>query len=533
MRKFMKKGCATLVLLAFMLNGIALAAEERHVWAAQGDVAFFTENGKIGLQTVAGKVLHEAVFDKASCFDESGQANVYFGNTIGRINRTGNMVVEPLNCDSMWLLGTGTDQVLAFTVNGSNFPDGKNRYGFLSLDGKIISEAKWNDIRAFHNGFAYVKTNDKCSKIDMQGNILNDGGWEEFPDFDSTYGFYTISATEMTIFDPQGEKIATFDVSPDENSSGIYTLGGKIYLNGQVYTREDWSHFKWLSEGRYAFQQNKKWGVVDQDMNEIWPARWDYIFNNHTPARYWNYSWEEHTPKGIWLVCDGSYYGWMDETGKIVVEPVYANIAPVGDNLWLAGTNDLSGNPQGDHLILNEKGEVVRTIPESVGTAVSYGEGYIRYYQNESGDWGYMNSKGKLLSRFGGEVNLYNSSTVSDGRILIRRMGSEGDELGFADVYGNIISSPDWKEISDFSHGYAVVDTAEGLRYIDHKGKIVGGEEWDFISNYFFTGSMWIARVGKMNEANEMEYGYINDQGAPICEINFTEDEAWNFERNI
>ena len=137
------------------------------------------------------------------------------------------------------------------------------------------------------------------------------------------------------------------------------------------------------------------------------------------------------------------------------------------------------------------------------------------------------------MSHFSWAVDIYNESAVLDGRILIRRMVLENYELGFADVHGKIVSSPEWKEISNFSHGFAVVETEDGFRYINHKGKTVWGEEWDFISNYFFTGSMWIARVGKLDEANEMEYGYINDHGAQICEINLTEDEAWNFERNI
>lgn len=461
-------------------------AVERYVWAAQGDVALFTENGKVGLQTVQGAVLHEAAFDQVSYFDDMGQAAVFVDGKIGRMDRAGNMVVEPLLCDELERLGSGAEQVLIFRVGEHHSPTAKAAWGFLSLTGELLSEAKWDHINAFENGFAYVDMDGTNYAIDVQGNIIQE---EEFPGWvrSSMFGDYTDSDSARMMFNPSGERIAIIDIFPDKSGHGIYTLGAKIYLNGQVYKRDDWSHFRWLSEDRYAFQQNGKWGIVDQDMNEIWPARWDYIFNDHTPALYWNYSWESHTPKGIWLVCDDPYYGWMDETGKMVLESIYVNIAPVGENLWLAGTNDLSGNPQGDHLILNEKGEIVRTIPESVGTAVSYGEGYISYYQNESGDWGLMNIKGEILSHFGGDVD--NFSTVSDGRIRIWRMGSEGEELGFSDVYGNIISSPDWKEVSDFSHGYAVVDTAKGLRYIDHKGKIVGGEEWDFISDYFFTGS--------------------------------------------
>lgn len=57
-----------LLLLTFVLSGSSLA-EERQVYATQGDVAFFKENGKIGLQATDGTVLHAAEFDGAGYFD--------------------------------------------------------------------------------------------------------------------------------------------------------------------------------------------------------------------------------------------------------------------------------------------------------------------------------------------------------------------------------------------------------------------------------------------------------------------------------
>ncbi|MCL2811587.1 MAG: WG repeat-containing protein [Clostridia bacterium] len=530
MKDSLLKGYAFLILLTVMLGGMA-QAEERQVWAPQGDVAFFTENGKVGLQTVRGEVLHEAFFDKASHFDEMDQACVFIDGKIGWMDRAGNIVVEPLECDSMWRLGTGPEQVLVFQIRKPNVPAYMAEKGFFSIKGEMLSDAKWHNINAFRNGFTFARVDNKIYKIDMQGNILKDEGWERLSgDIYSVFGSYGDTATERTILDPNGEEIATFGVFPEENGSGIYTLGAKIYLNGQVYIRDDWTHFKWLSENRYAFEQSDgKWGIVDLEMNEISPPRWDRVYYNPTPASFWNAWNNEHTPEGIWLVYEDWKYGWMDETGKMLLEPTYDNIAPVGENLWLASTYD--DETFRDHYILNEKGQIVSTIPGSVGGVSSYGEGSISYTNYETRDWGFVNMEGEILSAISGVVNIYNgfdlnnSGLVSDGRILISRAGWYGRELGFADVHGNTISSREWKDMSDFSHGFAVVETEDGFRYINHEGLYVNATIWDYAAEYFFTGSQWIAKVGKLNATGAMQYGYIDEQGERICEINLTESQ--------
>ena len=50
------------LLLVFTFSGSVLA-EEHQAYASQGNVAFFKENDKIGLQSTDGTVLHAAEFD--------------------------------------------------------------------------------------------------------------------------------------------------------------------------------------------------------------------------------------------------------------------------------------------------------------------------------------------------------------------------------------------------------------------------------------------------------------------------------------
>ena len=86
MRRYALNILTVFLLLILTICDTALA-EERQVYAAQGDVAFFKENDKIGLQSTDGTVLHAAEFDGTGYFDATGQANIYVDDKIGRIDR--------------------------------------------------------------------------------------------------------------------------------------------------------------------------------------------------------------------------------------------------------------------------------------------------------------------------------------------------------------------------------------------------------------------------------------------------------------
>ena len=73
MRRYALNILTVFLLLILTICDTALA-EERQVYAAQGDVAFFKENDKIGLQSTDGTVLHAAEFDGTGYFDATGHA---------------------------------------------------------------------------------------------------------------------------------------------------------------------------------------------------------------------------------------------------------------------------------------------------------------------------------------------------------------------------------------------------------------------------------------------------------------------------
>ena len=105
MRRYALNILTVFLLLILTICDTALA-EERQVYAAQGDVAFFKENGKIGLQATDGNVLHAAEFDGVGYFDATQQANIYVDDKVGRIDRSGKIIVKPFACDEIEAIPT-------------------------------------------------------------------------------------------------------------------------------------------------------------------------------------------------------------------------------------------------------------------------------------------------------------------------------------------------------------------------------------------------------------------------------------------
>ena len=171
----------TTVLLIFIFVGVALA-EDRQVYAAQGNVAFFKENGKIGLQAVDGTVLHEASFDGSGYFDATQQANVYVDGKIGRIDRTGQIVVKPFECDEIEAIPTNStaEDVPPYVLLVSWYgTDNEKVMQLMNIEGEWLSDTKFDLIMYnFWNGKLFISYEDQYNQIDTHGQLTSKVWWE-------------------------------------------------------------------------------------------------------------------------------------------------------------------------------------------------------------------------------------------------------------------------------------------------------------------------------------------------------------------
>lgn len=169
-----------LLLLTFVLSGSSLA-EERQVYATQGDVAFFKENGKIGLQATDGTVLHAAEFDGAGYFGTTQQANIYVDGKIGRIDRSGQIIVEPFACDEIEAIPTNctSESVLPYVLLVSWYgTDDEKAMQLMNVAGNWLSDTKFNLMMyEFINGKLFIKAGELYNQIDAFGQLTSEEWW--------------------------------------------------------------------------------------------------------------------------------------------------------------------------------------------------------------------------------------------------------------------------------------------------------------------------------------------------------------------
>ena len=98
----LKRLCIFLWVLLLIFVGRAMA--ERTVYADQGGVAVFMENGKVGLVNSSGEVLLPAEYDDIEPFGASQWAVLKQGNLSGAVSRDGRVVVECVWDDGVYII---------------------------------------------------------------------------------------------------------------------------------------------------------------------------------------------------------------------------------------------------------------------------------------------------------------------------------------------------------------------------------------------------------------------------------------------
>ncbi len=473
---------AVILVLVFHLS-VSLGEENAYQWAYQGDVALFEENGKIGLIHKDGRVLHTPEFDYVGCFDQNGLAEVVIDGKTGRMNRQGNVVIEPINCNYMGYITVHAgstelrDEAIAYQNN-------ENKWGFFSLQGSIISEAQWDDTYGFMNGIAYVEKNEQWNIIDISGKLLLDSWWNVINI--GTQGQVSLSTSNKRIsLDAYGNIHSTYEVDSEGKWHQIKCNKEKLSLYDSVLFGDG----KW-----YAYQQEGLWGVLQSNGDAVTKPLWNSISLD--------------APETLLKVEEDSLYGWIDGFGEYVLTPQWLSLSKIVDNRWLGKHSN------GEIWILDDTGEFICTINGNFRSIFSRKDGYIQYL-TEEGNWGFYDCNGNLLSQIvENEVSEMLFAKYSDGWIQVEL---NGGDLGLMYVDGTILSSKDWESTKPFHYGYASVKINGKWGYIDISGQLVHPAIWDYADDYFYVDDLLIAPV-KLS-LNEDHLSYINEFGESICGI--------------
>ncbi|UIR56814.1 WG repeat-containing protein [Sphingobacterium sp. SRCM116780] len=230
-------------------------------------------------------------------------------------------------------------------------------------------------------------------------------------------------------------------------------------------------------------------------------------------------------------------YGYIDLSGKLIVDYQYDYATPFSDSLAVVKNNhffgyiDIHGNAvlknlnydiltsfheniaivyntgktlSSDFLYgaINKKRELI--IPLEFNRIDDFKEGYAIAQKEQGGQFGVIDKNGKFVIRPKYEL----LQSFSEGLAAFMK----DDKWGFIDIKGNVIVKPIYDEVRDFSEGLAAVSFNDKYGFIDKKGNVVIDLKFniahDFLDGMALT-SIEVQHEGRIKEL----YGFIDKKG--------------------
>ncbi len=209
----------------------------------------------------------------------------------------------------------------------------------------------------------------------------------------------------------------------------------------------------------------------------------------------------ENDGKVMYLVGVGDSLGYMDETGKMVVEPQYSDAKSFYEGLAAVKVGDKWG-------FIDESGKMV-IEPQFDRYGYGFNEGLacvglIKGQLEKPEPESFIISEGKI-------------DTIWNNHII---------KYGFIDKTGKIVIDAQFDGDSRFKEGLASVRIGDKKGFIDKTGKMVFEHQ-----NYTFGFSEGLACVWEKVDESNRKYGYINKAGEVVIEPQF--DLAQDFTEGL
>lgn len=276
-------------------------------------------------------------------------------------------------------------------------------WGYINASGELVIPPSFDQAYSFHDGLAKVKVKDRFGYIDHTGKLVIEPVYEEASHF---------SESLATVLKCTSQKQCTL-VEVFGDASFNFLMGG---------------------ERRLINLDGKTEKILDYEKVGLFYER-------------------------LAVVKEGELYGFIDNTGSLVIPTQYDSALGFSDGL----------------------------------AAVEIGE-----------QWGFIDTTGALI--IPAQYDIVGEFSEGLASVII------GDEYGFIDKTGAIVIKPQYDGAGSFSEGLAAVKIGELWGFIDKTGLMIIQPQFNSVG-YFLDG---IASVRKYDSQNQELMGYINKQGEYI-----------------
>ena len=314
-------------------------------------------------------------------------------------------------------------------------PQGSDDWGYIDVSGKFVIDAQYRNCHAFSEGYAPIY--DKKAKT-----------------------FYFIK--------PDGSKLDT-DVEKFKLKN-IFGFGTKGF-----------------SSGLAAIQVGKKWGYLNTEGKLVIEAKYDkaHPFDQKSASVKSADSFLIINRSGTETSIDASgvedlkafsenmapvkingLWGFVDATGKVVVEATYKGVGQMSQGLaWVK-------NEAGKVGFIDATGKLA--IDDQFDAAKDFTDGLARVKKNDT--WMYVDLKGNTIS----PASADSYGKFSDGLAYAKKDG----KVGFIGKDGKWVIEPKFDKVRDFSNGLAAVRIGEKWGFIAANGKYAIEPQFEAVKDF-------------------------------------------------
>lgn len=305
-----------------------------------------------------------------------------------------------------------------------------------------------------------------------------------------------------------------------DNEQGYYDMEGNyISFPNKCYNKK-------FFEGMTEFIENDKFGFMDITGKIIIEPRFDSVGQFSEGLASVRAVWNEGT-------------GYIDTTGQYVLEPIYLaagrfseDVAPVkvkiqGKEKWgyINKKGDFVIEPKYSfaHSFINGKALVTfdrKTVYiDLMGNVLgSVGDPYIDFYDGlrkctSNRRYGYINEDGEIIIT----PQFTAATSFSEGLAGVKK---KGEKYGFIDIAGNYVVEPKFDNVGCFSNGLCVIKKGKKYGYIDKSGNVVIKPTFEQALRFENNGLAIVKKDGKC--------GLIDKKGDWVVSPEF--DRIWPYE---
>ncbi len=332
-----------------------------------------------------------------------------------------------------------------------------HKFGFIDRAGIVVVAPQYDAVGVEREGLIRITSGGKSGYIDLSGKLVIAPQYDAAGDFLDSRSVVRIE-NQYGLIDPSGKRIADIPYRVlgefhqgllRVQKTGRPTAYGFVDRDGRAVIEP-----QFINAGEFSDDPaNLNVTAIGQE--------WCYF--DRTGKIVIRVSMGEHLAPGNLFVSgrlrvkDGFTWGYKDAAGKWAIQPEYNDAENFNDGLARVQQGDkwIAIDTQGQE-VPEEKLKIRPIEPPSEGLTLAAGNGLL----------GWIDSSGKPAFPFRKYDEAHKFSN-SRARIKIDGM------YGFLDVGGKLVIPAQYYGASDFDHGLALVETREGLAYIDPAGAVV------------------------------------------------------------